>query len=515
MDNNKAIIDIGSNTIRLIIYRIKAENMIKEMENIKVSARLQNYIDHNQILNPEGINVLLKTLMVFKEIISLHKVTSTKAVATAAIRQAKNQDEIKQCINDKIGISVKILSEEEEAFYGFLGVIRATDINDGITIDLGGGSIEITRFSNRKMVNYHSFPMGVLSLNQQFVKNKIPTDLEISELSNYLQLKFQRLKWLGNCQLPIIGIGGSARNLGEIDLCMKDYPLHSLHQYEMKIKDILMVKAKLESLSLQELQNVKGLSKERSDIIFPAIEVFLSIYRTVNAPFFQLSEKGIRDGIMYDEIKDQRLNENDFHPNLDVTLQQIALEFDIDLEKRLQVVNTVKRLCDTFGQAEILEVDEQDLNDLRFAGYLYNLGEFFERDSASAHTFYFITNQSIEGFSHKDRIKLALLASYQSKDAFKNYVKPFKEWFPKKDRRKLRILGSLLKLSFALNRTKRNIILGAKCQEKEGHLHLELYCNKSWQIEQQEAEKQIRHLEKSLGRTIVLEFQLTLKPLVW
>ncbi|MGZ4161449.1 MAG: Ppx/GppA phosphatase family protein, partial [Neobacillus sp.] len=359
------------------------------------------------------------------------------------------------------------------------------------------------------MVNFHSFPIGVLSLNKQFVKNKVPTDLGISELSNYLQLKFQRLKWLVNCQLPIIGIGGSARNLGEIDQAMKSYPLHSLHQYEMNIKDILMVKAKLELLSFQELQKVKGLSKERSDIIFPAIEVFLSLYKTVNAPFFQLSEKGIRDGILYDEIKKQHLDENDFQQNLEVNLYQMSLEFDIDLEKRQQVFNTVKRLFNTFGQAGILEDVEQDLDDLRFASYLYNLGEFFERDSASAHTFYLISNQNLEGFSHKDRIKIALLASFQSKDTFKSYVRPFKEWFPKKERQKLRILGSLLKVSFALNRTKRNIILDAKCREEEGHLHLKLYCNKSWQIEQQEAEKQIRHLEKSLGRTIVLQFQLT------
>jgi exopolyphosphatase/guanosine-5'-triphosphate,3'-diphosphate pyrophosphatase len=509
LDNIKAIIDIGSNTIRLIIYRIKTDKMIKEIENIKVSARLQNYIDYKQILNPEGINVLLETLMLFKEIISLHKVTSTKAVATAALRQAKNQDEIKQFINDKIGISIKILSEEEEAFYGFLGVIRATDINDGITIDLGGGSIEITQFLNRKMVNFHSFPMGVLTLNQRFVKNKVPTSYEISELSNYLHLKFHRLNWLINCQLPIIGIGGSARNLGEIDQAMKHYPLPSLHQYEMSIKDILTVKANLESLTYQELQKVKGLSKERSDIIFPAIEVFLSIYRTVNAPFFQLSEKGIRDGIIYDEIREPSLNKNDFYQNLEAILRQIALEFDIDLEKRLQVVDTLKRLFNTFCQTGILEADEQDLNDLRYASYLYNLGEFFEKDSASAHTFYLISNQNLEGFSHKNRIKLALLASYQSKAAFKNYIRPFKEWFPKKNRQKLRVLGSLLKLSFALNRTKRDIILDAKCREEKEQLYLELYCNKSWQIEQQEAEKQIRHLEKSLGRTIVLQFQLT------
>lgn len=481
--------------------------MIKEIENIKISARLQNYINPKQELNHEGMNVLLEALMVFKEIISQHKVSSSITVATAAIRQAKNHDEIKKRIYDEIGFSIKILSGEEEAFYGFLGVIRATDINDGITIDLGGGSIEITQFLNRKMVRFHSFPIGVLTLNQHFVKNKIPTSDEISNIANYLESKFQELEWLNNCRLPIIGIGGSARNVGEIDQAIKNYPLPSIHRYELNLRDILMVKATLQSLSFQELQKVEGLSKERADIIFPAIEVFQSIYRIVNAPFFQLSEKGIRDGILFDAIKEHNLSEKDFHQNLEKNLQEIALEFDIDLEKRVQQFNTVRKLFNSLMQTGIVDVDDMDLNELRLASCLYNLGEFFEKDSVGPHTFYLISNQSLDGFSHKNKIKIALLASYQSKDSFKNFVRPFKDWFTKKERQKLRLLGSLLKLAFALNRTKRDIIQDAKFHEDEDFLHLELYCNKSWKVEQQEADKQIRHLEKSLGKTILLHFK--------
>jgi exopolyphosphatase/guanosine-5'-triphosphate,3'-diphosphate pyrophosphatase len=509
LDNKKAIIDIGSNTIRLTIYLIKPDKTIKEIENIKISARLQNYIDQEQVLSPQGEQVLLESLMTFKEIISLHQVTSIKAVATAAIRKAKNQEEIKRNIGEKTGIMIEILSGKEEAFYGFLGVIRATDLNDGITIDLGGGSIEITQFFNRKMIHFHSFPIGVLNLKRQFIRNRVPTSEEIANLSSYLNAMFQELKWVMNCQLPIIGLGGSARNMGKIDQALKKYPIYSIDQYKMKLKDIVMIRKTLSPLSFEELQTVPGLSRERADIIFPAVEVFFALYRVVQAPFFQLSEKGLRDGVLYDGIMNHRLEKNDFKPQPGKSILDCAREFNIDLEKREQLYHIARMLFSSLGQIGLVEITEEDFHDLRYGSYLYNMGEILERDSAGAHTFYLISNRSLEGFSLLHRIKIALLASYQSKSSFKRSIKPFKDWYSKKERQKLRLLGSILKLSFALNRTNRRVISNLQFHQREDLLELDVYCQKNWLVEHQEAEKQIRHLENTLGKNIRLTFHFT------
>jgi exopolyphosphatase / guanosine-5'-triphosphate,3'-diphosphate pyrophosphatase len=508
LERQIAIIDIGSNTIRLTIYHIRPEKAIKEIENIKVSARLQNYINQDQILNPEGVNVLFETLMIFKEIISFYNVTSIKAVATAALRKSKNKDEIKRHINEKTGITIEVLSGEEEAFYGFLGVIRATDLNDGITIDLGGGSIEITRFINRKMVNFHSFPVGVLTLNHQFLKNRIPTREEISSLSAYLESTLIELGWLTNCELPIIGLGGSARSLGKIDQARKKYPIFSIHQYEMKLKDIVTVKETLLPLSFEELQTIPGLSKDRADIIFPAIEVFQAIYKIAQAPYFQLSEKGLRDGVLYDEIMDHCLEKNDFQQHLEKSIHDCASEFNIDLGEREQIYQTAGKLFSSLDQTGIAKLDNKDLQDLRYGCYLYNIGEVLTNDSAGAHTFYLLSNRNLYGFSLLSRIKIALIASYQSKSSFKRNIKPFKEWYSKNERKKLRLLGSILKLACALNRSKRSVVQNLQFREVEGQLYLDLYCVKSWVIEKQETEKQIKHLENVIGENIILNFIL-------
>ncbi|WP_257985209.1 Ppx/GppA phosphatase family protein [Bacillus sp. T33-2] len=505
MGRKLAVIDIGSNTIRLTVYNYKAKSILKEIENIKVSARLQSYLDSDQMLTSEGLNILLDSLAVFKEIVSLHKVTSIKVFATAAIRKAKNQLEIKQVIHEKTGFSVEVLPGQSEAYYGFLGVINSTYLKDGVTIDIGGGSTEITLFLNRKMVHAHSFPFGVISLKQQFIKGQTPSIEELDRLSAYLMTKFQEIDWLIDCQLPIIGIGGSARNLAKMDQAGRNYPIDSIHQYEINLNDIVAVKEKLSSLSFEEIQRVEGLSKERSDIIIPAIEVFLSMYRIVNAPFFQFSQKGIRDGILYEKLLNDGAEDENQEP-LEKSLYQLAFEHDVDVDKRSQTVKTAEMIFNAIRESDVCELNGNELIDLRNAGSIYKLGEFFDRDSAGSHTFYLLSNRSLDGISHRDRIKLALLAAYHSKNSFKENIKPFKEWYTNEEKQKIKLLGAILKFSFILSSTKREIIQDIRFSEGKDMVAMEIYCNKSWQVEQQAASKQVKHLEHALGKNITLHF---------
>jgi exopolyphosphatase/guanosine-5'-triphosphate,3'-diphosphate pyrophosphatase len=359
------------------------------------------------------------------------------------------------------------------------------------------------------VVHCHSFPFGVLSLNQQFVKNKVAASEELERISSYIRLHFEQMKWLNNCQLPIIGTGGSARNLAEIDQALKSYPLNSIHQYEINLNDILTVKAKLTALSYEELLRVPGLSKERSDIIIPAIEVFLSIYKLVNAPFFRFSQKGIRDGLVYEEIDQSNARKNDYNL-LQNVYYQMAAEYGMDLEKRKMVLNTVHLLFQSIRANGLADVNENDLHCLHCASYCYGLGEIIARDSAEAHTFYILANKNIDRLSHRDRIKIALLASYQSKNMFKKQIRPFKEWFTKDERQRLKQLGIILKISYILNSTKRDIVQDiCFIKDNNGDLNLDIFCNKSWKVEQIEVEKQIKQFENAFGGKVMIHFKLS------
>ena len=218
-------------------------------------------------------------------------------MATATIRQSKNQQELVAIVKERTGFDVEVYSEQDEAFTGYYAVSHSTPIETGITIDMGGGSTEITYFENRKLKHYHSFPFGAVTFKEQFMKNDQMTDIERKKLTEYILNSLQKFPWLKNCNLPIIAIGGSARNVAQIDQNLKKYPIAGIHQYMMDTSALHSIQTYLRQFSIQQLEKIDGLSSDRADIIIPAIEAFVKVYEYVDAPFFMFSRRGLRDGI--------------------------------------------------------------------------------------------------------------------------------------------------------------------------------------------------------------------------
>ena len=187
-----AVIDIGSNTIRLVIYEKSNGGSYKETENIKTVARLRRYLNQERVLQPEGVTLLIDILQGFKDVIHFHHISNIYCVATATIRQSKNQQEIVALVKEKTGFDMQIFSEKEEAFFGYYAVSRSTPIDTGVTIDMGGGSTEITYFQNRELIHYHSFPFGVVSLKEQFMKQDQITGMERNKLKEYILHSFDQ-----------------------------------------------------------------------------------------------------------------------------------------------------------------------------------------------------------------------------------------------------------------------------------------------------------------------------------
>ncbi|MDF1509803.1 Ppx/GppA family phosphatase [Robertmurraya sp. DFI.2.37] len=291
-----ALIDMGSNSIRLAIYQIDNVGHYKEIQKEKVAARLINYMENGK-LTKEGIELVISTLKDFQTAMDAMEIDELTGFATAAIRQSSNQAEILNEIKKQTGISMKVLSEYEEAYYGYLGVIDSIDLKDGITIDIGGGSTEITLFHKRKLVEFFSFPFGAVSLNSKFAFGEQVTTKQLGELRTFLLSQFQKLPWLANINYPIIGIGGTARNLGRIYQKGQHTNEHSL-----TFDDINKILLELSSLSVEERSKIKGLSKKRKDIIIPGIMTFLTLMEVVQTPYFIFSEKSIRDGILKEKL---------------------------------------------------------------------------------------------------------------------------------------------------------------------------------------------------------------------
>ncbi|KAA9026044.1 Ppx/GppA family phosphatase [Niallia endozanthoxylica] len=501
-----AVIDIGSNTIRLVIYAKILSGSYKEAENIKTVARLNQYLNQDNDLSKEGIALLIDILQGFKEILAFHQVTKIHCTATATVRQSKNQVEIQALVKEKTGFDMKILSEKEEAFFGYYAVSHSTPIDTGVTIDMGGGSTEITYFENRKLIHYHSFPFGVVSLKKQFIKNNPITEQERKGLSDFIQDSLKQLPWLKNLQVPVIAIGGSARNIAQIDQTLKKYPIAGIHQYVMSYSDLQKIQMYLGQLTIEQLEKVEGLSKDRADIIVPALEVFVGLCEYSQSFSFMFSKKGLRDGI---SLKTSETD--DVFLDTDQIVQNSVAELLIDYgvapahaSHRAKLAEILFEKTSTYYHCE----NKQALSKfVKKGAELYYLGQYIDDDSSSQHTFYLLANQSINGLFHKDRLKLAYIASFKNKTLLKQYFTPFSNWFTKKEMEDIRMAGAVAKLATALDASKRGIVKNIHFEEASNDLmQLTIYCEGNPFVEQYETEKHIRQLEKVLQKAIHLKF---------
>lgn len=505
-NQNIALIDIGSNSIRLVIFRLEKSGFYKEIQNLKVVARLSSHIDIDGNMTKKGISTLVESLQMFQEITRTYHVSKTKCVATAAIRQSLNQNKIVKKVREETDFSIRVLSEYEEAYFGFLAVVNSTNIDDGITIDIGGGSTEVTLFRNRKLIHYHSFPFGAITLKQKFIKSEIPTNEELTNLKKYLIEQFQSLAWLKNKDVPLIGIGGSARNLSLIHQRKTNYPLSGLHQYTMNFESLREISLLLKTLTFKQRQTLDGLSKDRADIIIPAAEAIFTLMEVAEAKTFIMSNKGLRDGLFYEELFLQ-LNIENFPNVAEESFYQLSQDYFVNIEHVKYISKLSFQLYHEFKNVVSFDLTESDLRLLQLSCRVIYLGEFISHESSNKHTFYLLTNLSIDGLTHIERLKLSLIASFKSRSALYSYIDPFIGWFQKEEIEKIELLGAILKFAYCLNKTKRYVASKVAIVEKTDEIvKLNIQCFLESYFEELQAQKHKKHLEKITKKQIELLF---------
>ncbi|SDN05317.1 exopolyphosphatase / guanosine-5'-triphosphate,3'-diphosphate pyrophosphatase [Psychrobacillus sp. OK028] len=501
----KAIIDIGSNSIRLVVFSYSQAEGLIEHYNFKTVARLSMHIDEKGNLTEEGQHILIETLLKFNKILNDIHVTDVFAAATAAIRQANNRESIIQRAKKQTGIMITLVSAKEEAEYGYLAVIHSTNIPTAVTVDMGGGSTEITYFENKEIKFLHSFPFGAVSLKKKFITGSLITKNEKENLIEYVREQFQSLVWLHNLQVPIIAIGGSARNIAQVDQQRKNYSLHGIHQHELSRTDLQELSYGFSNASLEGLKKIDGLSSDRADIIVPALETFRVFMDIVQGTSFIYSKKGLREGVILAQLIKQfpaDFDENKVSLN---AIRHLLGKFHVKEEKSLHLYEIFSSIYDTFAQwGYITPLNNKEL--LRYAFQLFHIGKEIDQDAFSQHTFYLITNLTIDGISNKDRLKLALLSSYKNKDTFKQYIEPFQHIITNAETKQLRDIGALIRFTKGMDILGRSHIKDVSIKKSDNILEFAFSVVGNYLLEQYQADKLKKHIEKIVQVEVKLTF---------
>ncbi|WP_414045887.1 exopolyphosphatase [Macrococcus equi] len=505
------LVDIGSNTIRLVIFEYSKETGLQELQNIKTPARLYQFLSDDKVMSDKGIEVLCETLNSFQKVAQKFDVNALYPVATAAVRQAKNIEDVIVKVKENTGIEMRIISEEEEAYFGFYAVINTLDYEDGVTVDIGGGSTEVTFFEDKELKFSHSFPFGVVTLQNMFFKGKAHNDrYAIEQAAQFIQEQLRSLRWLEKRRVPIIAIGGSARNIARIHQSLTEYPIAGVHGYAMKEKDLELVFENLTKASQDELEDLDGLSRDRQDIIVPSCVLFNTLFDEVEATEFIFSRKGLREGVIMSILEEEYVLPFDKDNVFKDSLKNLASDYNINQEEANQRVMIAETLYYELDKLELIDGNKRDKTFLKHAAYLYYLGSYIDSDASSQHTYYILSNSSLNGISHKDRVKLALLASYKNKSLLKFYEDETR-WFNSEEREVIQMLGSILKFAYALNISNTNIVQALYFKKNDDDIDLVIEYTGDAIAEEYQAERQKKHIEKLIKSKLNLIFTKTLQ----
>jgi exopolyphosphatase/guanosine-5'-triphosphate,3'-diphosphate pyrophosphatase len=253
-----AVIDIGSNSVRLVVYRLEGR-AIWTVFNEKVLAGLGRDLGDGGKLNPEGVAQTLAALKRFRAVLEAVKPAETFVAATAAVREAKDGAAFVAMVKAATGLSMRVLSGEEEARYAALGVLAGTPDATGVVGDLGGASLELIRLEPTGAGLGVTLPLGPFSLGLS----------DGFDAERVRRLCAQRLAPVAQAFRTDVfhAVGGAWRNLALLHMRLSDYPLHVVHQYSISRGEALDAARLVAHQSKSSLDRIEGMSKKRSETL--------------------------------------------------------------------------------------------------------------------------------------------------------------------------------------------------------------------------------------------------------
>ncbi|MCL2768280.1 MAG: hypothetical protein FWE49_06115 [Synergistaceae bacterium] len=296
---NYAIIDIGSNTMRLSIFSHEDKKITTVIRQKEV-AGLAGYIKENR-LESQGIQKACDVLCEFMKT-AAHFVSENDihAFATASLRGIINQDQALEMIQQTTGLLPAILSGEEEARLDFIGAAHFTECKDGILIDIGGASTELVRFENAQPVRLASMPIGCLNLFTRFVGKMIPTEKERKKIKKEIREQLDNHGWNAEVNFPLmIGIGGTVRAAHKLSCGLFSMPQD---QNEMNVSFIREILKKLKNNEGEIYRAVYKLIPERTLTVFTGLMILNEAIKRFGCESIFVSDYGVREGYFIDRI---------------------------------------------------------------------------------------------------------------------------------------------------------------------------------------------------------------------
>ena len=499
-----AIIDIGSNSARLVISHIYKNGAYNMVYNQKEALRLSQKVDGQNLLTEEAFTSTIDTMRSFAHMCKIYQADKTIAVATAAIRNASNGGELVAKVAELTGIQLHIISGNTEAYISYLGVINTLDVKNGIIFDLGGGSTELILFKNRKILESVSLPLGAVNTTSMFnIRNEMPSNV-YNDLNAFIMSRLSQYPWLKQNNLPLIGVGGTARTVAKIIQRAKKYPATKIHNYAYPVQTFRSFFNKLRLTNLEQRKKISGLSSERSDIILAGSSIISCLLEATGAKKLITSGCGLREGLFYDYYSKSN-NVPLIAKNILARSRENTLRlFESDTGHAHHITKLALAMFD--GWMELHKVRKSYRRLLETAALLHDIGITINFYSHARHSAYMIQNAKLFGLTHKEQIITSAIAGWHN-GVSKNYFKSrfYKEMLTESNWKLINKLALLLALAESLDYSEMRMVHTLTPSFNKKNAVLTVHAEHMPTIEMHQLQDHLSWFKKTMGVELKVE----------
>ena len=474
------IVDIGSNTVRLVVYDVP-ERMPVPMFNEKAECRLVEGMSKSGKLSPVGVKKALNSLRRFVRLSQAMGVEKLDLVATAAVRDASDGGDFVNKIESEFNISVLVLSGSEEAELSALGLVVGVPKADGILGDLGGGSLDLVRLENGACKTYGTLPLGHLRLQEM-------SGDDISRAKDIIDKNFAKTKWLKQAKGKSLYLtGGIMRAIARVFIEQTNYPLHVVDNYTIRADDALGLSRLMAGLSTGTLRRISSLSPSRVKSVPFATEVLGSMIEAAEPASVVFSGFGMREGQMLQHLPEDMRHQDPLIAGAE-TLAERTGRFSL---KGAEVADWVGPIFPN--------IEEEDRRRILASCLLSDIGWNEHPDYRAEHSFFRALRLPFAGLSHADRVFIAatVFVRYNG-DSNAPVVNDVRSLLDPEQLNKVDGIGRAIRLAHTLSGSAPGLLSQTSLERTDKKLILHLPGN-SRAFQSETVDRRFRGLCKSLG----------------
>ena len=443
MSKVTTIIDIGSNSMRMVVLQKSSRfafNLINETKSrVKIS---EGCYENNGNLQEIPMQRAYESLKSFLNISSALKSRKIICVATSALRDAPNSNVFISRISKDLGLNIKVIDGEKEAYYGGIAALNLLHDDTFVTVDIGGGSTEFCFVNKGKVEKSISLNIGTVRIKELYFNKN-----DIKGAKKYI---LDNLKKISNLEIKIpkkvVGIGGSIRSLSKIVMTKNQYPLDVLHEYMYKVRDEINLFNKISIAKNNDDLKSFGVKKDRFDTIKEGAFIFKTILEELEIDEVVTSGVGVREGAYLADLL--RTSNHKFPENFNVSVRSLLDRFQIDEKQSAYLGNNAKKIFDVLKPIHNLDNKFRSL--LVISSKLHSIGSTLNFYKSNDNAFDFILNGLNYDFLHTSRVLVAHTIKFSKKSLpTRNDILKYEELLPSLE--VMEWMSFMISLNIAIN----------------------------------------------------------------